>query len=195
MADSVAATELLHRWLAGDAEAAGQLFQRYSAKLTGLASKHLSDRLARRSDSEDVIQSVFRTFFGRSSRGEFTINSSGELWRLLVTITLAKVRDLARRHTAAKRDIRMEVGGGTDWMLKAFAGEPGPLEAAAPVRPNRDDSRRLAGRLRRDVGVGIGGLFTHRHRRQDERFPPDGVPCLDASQRASGTHRGRGVSG
>ena len=50
-----------------------------------------------------------------------------------MTITLAKVRDLARRHTAAKRDIRMEVGGGTDWMLKAFAGEPGPLEAAALV--------------------------------------------------------------
>lgn len=133
MADSVAATDLLHRWLAGDAEAAGGLFQLYSAKLTGLASNHLSDRLARRADSEDVIQSVFRTFFDRSSRGEFTINSSGELWRLLVTITLAKVRDLARRHTAAKRDVRAEVGGGTDWMLEAVSRDPGPLEAAALV--------------------------------------------------------------
>ena len=133
MTDSVAATDLLRRWQSGDEEAANQLFQIYSSKLTGLAGKHLSDRLARRADSEDVIQSVMRTFFNRSARGEFNINNSGELWRLLVTITLAKVRDLARRHTAAKRDVQAEVGGGSDWMLESLAGEPGPVEAAALV--------------------------------------------------------------
>ena len=50
-----------------------------------------------------------------------------------MTITLAKVRDLARRHTAAKRDVQAEVGGGSDWMLESLAGEPGPVEAAALV--------------------------------------------------------------
>lgn len=133
MANSIPATELLRRWQSGDEEAARQLFQRYSAKLIGVAEKHLSARLAQRFDGEDVVQSAFRTFFKRSSRGEFKISSSAQLWRLLVTITLAKARDQARRHTAARRDVKAEGGSQREWLWQSLAGEPGPLEAAALV--------------------------------------------------------------
>jgi RNA polymerase sigma-70 factor (ECF subfamily) len=133
MSDSPEATELFVRWQQGDQDAAQHLFELYSTKLTGLAENHLSERLARRLDGEDIVQSVFRSFFHRSSRGEFNIRCSTDLWQLLVRITLTKVCDKARRHTAAKRDMRAEIKGAEPWMLEAFTREPGPVEAATLV--------------------------------------------------------------
>ncbi len=133
MSDRACATELFHRWRCGDQDAAAELFHLYSARLTALAQKNLSDRLAPRLDGEDVVQSVFRTFFVRSARGEFRIQNSVDLWRLLVKITLAKVSTQGRRHTCAKRDVNAEAGGMEEWMLEAFQDEPGPLEAATVV--------------------------------------------------------------
>jgi RNA polymerase sigma factor (sigma-70 family) len=124
------ATELFHRWRSGDEEAAAELFSLYSSKLNALAERNLSHRLIQRVDGVDVVQSVFRSFFTRSARGEFHIKNSVELWRLLVKITLSKARSQARRHTSAKRDVNAEIHGVEEWMLEAFTGEPGPLEAA-----------------------------------------------------------------
>jgi RNA polymerase sigma-70 factor (ECF subfamily) len=83
-------------------------------------------------EGEDIVQSVFRTFFGRSARGEFQISNAVEIWRLLVTITLTKVREQARRHTTAKRNMNAEDRSTDDaWLANAVASEPGPAEAAA----------------------------------------------------------------
>jgi RNA polymerase sigma factor (sigma-70 family) len=124
------ATELFHRWRSGDERAAADLFRLYSAKLTALAERNLSHRLIQRLDGEDIVQSVFRTFFTRSARGEFRIKNSVELWQLLVKITLSKARSQARRHTSEKRDVNAEIHGVEEWMLEAFTSDPGPLEAA-----------------------------------------------------------------
>jgi DNA-directed RNA polymerase specialized sigma24 family protein len=76
-----------------------------------------------------VVQSVFRTFFRRNSEGEFRIDSSAQLWRLLVKITLRKAQAKGRHHTAALRDARAEVGGNSDeWLIHAISAEPGPEE-------------------------------------------------------------------
>src|SRR5262249_20882797 len=83
---------------------------------------------------EDVVQSVFRTFFRRSTAGEFQIDSSAQLWGLLVTITLMKARAKARHHLADKRDARAEqAAGAEDWLPQAIAREPGPAEAVILV--------------------------------------------------------------
>ncbi len=124
----------LTRWQAGDPEAAGLLFANYGKRLTRLAEQHLSRRLAGRVDGEDVVQSVFRTFFRRSAAGEFRIDSTVEIWRLLVKITLLKARATARFHMRTKRDVRAEVDHGEDaWLFEATAVEPGPAEAVALV--------------------------------------------------------------
>src|SRR5262245_17265996 len=131
---NVPVAELLHRVQAGDQQAAQQLFACYSQKLTALAEQQLSRRLAGRLDGEDVVQSVFRTFFRRSTAGEFQIDGSAQLWRLLVTITLMKARAKARYHLADKRDARAEQAPGPDdWLPQAVAREPGPEEAAILV--------------------------------------------------------------
>src|SRR4051812_45025103 len=93
-----AVADLVQRFRRGDEEAAALLFRRYALRLTRVAEQHLGRKLAGRLDGEDVVQSVFRTFFRRSAAGEFSIDGSGQLWRLLVQITLCKARAKARYH-------------------------------------------------------------------------------------------------
>jgi RNA polymerase sigma-70 factor (ECF subfamily) len=127
-------TMLFDRLRAGDPQAAEKLYACYSERLTHLARQHLSRKISGRIDSEDVVQSVFRTFFRRSARGDFQIDSSARIWRLLVKITLLKAKAKGRFHTAEKRDVRAEtVPGEEDWWLHVKACEPGPAEAAAFV--------------------------------------------------------------
>src|SRR3954451_5154153 len=100
----------------GDAAAVAQLFDRYAQRLARLAEQHLSRKMAGRLDGEDVVQSVFRTFFRRSAQGEFQIDSSAQIWRLLVKITLLKARAKGRHHTAGVRDVGAEAAlGDENW--------------------------------------------------------------------------------
>jgi RNA polymerase sigma-70 factor (ECF subfamily) len=126
--------DLAQRLQAGDAAAAEEVFARYARSLTRVAEQHLSRKLAGRLDGEDVVQSVFRTFFRRSAAGEFHIDSSAQLWRLLVQITLRKARAKGRFHTAEKRDATADRTTGDEvGLLQAMDPGPGPEEAAALV--------------------------------------------------------------
>jgi RNA polymerase sigma-70 factor (ECF subfamily) len=98
-------------------------------QLTRLAEQHLSRKLAGRIDGEDIVQSVFRTFFRRSAEGEFRLDSSAQMWRLLVQITLRKARAKARYHTAGPRDARAEEPGDA-WLAQVLARGPEPADAA-----------------------------------------------------------------
>jgi RNA polymerase sigma-70 factor (ECF subfamily) len=125
--------DLLARLRSGDQAAAAELFRRYAQRLAHLAEQHLSRSLAGRLDGQDVVQSVFRTFFERCARGEFRIDSSAQLWQLLVKITILKARAEARRHLAERRDVRAEAAGADAWLAEAVAHEPSAAEAAALV--------------------------------------------------------------
>jgi len=110
------------------------LFRLYAQRLTNLAEQHLSRKIAQRVDVEDIVQSVFRTFFRRSSEGEFQIDDSVELWQLLVTITLRKTAMKARHHSADKRNVQAEHRGDVDaWLASSAGREPRPDEAAVLV--------------------------------------------------------------
>ena len=160
---------MLSQWRGGDQDAAQSLFDRYARRLAALAEKNLSQKLAARVDGEDIVQSVFRTFFQRSACGEFRIHNSVEIWQLLVTITLAKVRSEARRHTAEKRNVEAEVHGSIhEWLPQAIETEPGPAEAAAlvdeiesilnglPDEYSQILTLRLEGRSRSEIAETIG---------------------------------------
>lgn len=122
---------LLDRMRGGDESAAALVFAKYAEQLARLAEQHLSRRVARRVDGADVVQSVFRSFFQRVERGAFQINSSAQLWKLLVRITLMKAAAVGRWHTTGKRDVRLE---DSDSLL---------LDAATAGGPNADDARNL----------------------------------------------------
>ena len=138
MDTSDAVPELVRRWREGDQEAAARLYGRYARQLLRLAEQHLSRKLSGRVDGEDVVQSVFRTFFRRSAGGEFRIGSSDQIWKLLVKITLMKVRALGRYHSAQKRAVAAEAAGpaapdADAWLPEALARDPDPADAVAFV--------------------------------------------------------------
>ncbi|MEM0924667.1 MAG: sigma-70 family RNA polymerase sigma factor [Planctomycetota bacterium] len=93
---------------AGEPTAANRLFAEYSERLVKLAAKNIHPALIKRFDGEDVVQSVFRSFYRRQEEGQFQIEHSQQLWQLLVTLTLCKTRSHARRHTADRRDARAD---------------------------------------------------------------------------------------
>jgi DNA-directed RNA polymerase specialized sigma24 family protein len=134
MSETEAVPELFGRLQEGDPQAADVLFSLYAQRLTRVAEQHLSRRLAGRLDGEDIVQSVFRTFFRRSAAGEFKIDGSAQLWRLLVKITVLKARAKGRFHSAAVRDVTVEAADdGNSYLREAVAREPGPEEAAVLV--------------------------------------------------------------
>lgn len=93
----------------GDRDAATALFLKYAHRLEDLARKKSGRDLASRFDPEDVVQSVFRTFFRRASEGQYQLPDGDELWKLLLVITLNKLRRLAIHHRAKKRNTSQTV--------------------------------------------------------------------------------------
>jgi RNA polymerase sigma-70 factor (ECF subfamily) len=122
MAETIRADEpsdrsLLRRVKAGEEDAATRLYLRYAGHLRSLASAQSSPALAARMDPEDIVQSVFRTFFRRAARDGYDVPEGEDLWRLFLVIALRKIRNAAAHHRAARRDVRRttslgEVSGG-----------------------------------------------------------------------------------
>ena len=128
----------LHLWIDGvrqnDAEAVREFCDRYASPLLRLAEHNLHDRLRRRVDPEDVVQSAFRTIFRRLQGGEFTFETDDDLWQLLCAVTLNKSRQQARRHQQQKRALDQEVYlDGKPAQPNLPSGQPTPDDAAALI--------------------------------------------------------------
>jgi RNA polymerase sigma-70 factor, ECF subfamily len=103
---------LVQRLRSGEEDAATRLYLRYAHRLQALATAQTSSQLATRFDPEDVVQSVFRTFFRRAQKGLYDVPPGEELWQLLLVLALNKIRELAVYHRAQKRDVGRTVGAG-----------------------------------------------------------------------------------
>ena len=136
MAETPQDRVFLDRWRAGDQSAARELFDRYVDRLVTLARRRISERLASRVDPEDIVQSVFRTFFLRARDGQFKVEDPDDLCKLLARITINKTLRQIAYHLRAKRNRGQEAGQGevTDELLLAVcSGEPSPEAAATFV--------------------------------------------------------------
>ncbi len=97
----------------GDQDAAREIVDRYLDRLLTLARRRISQRLASRVDPEDIVQSVFRTFFVRLKEGQFVFQDQDDLCKLLMRITLHKTLRQVAYHKAAKRDPSLETPQGS----------------------------------------------------------------------------------
>ena len=121
------------RWIRGfrenDDSAIVDFWSRYEERLRRLAERNLSDRMKRRIDADDVVQSAFRTFLRRAGQDEFELRDRQNLLSLLTTITLNKIRQKVRHFAAQKR------GGDSDQYFETMADlggdTPTPDEEAA----------------------------------------------------------------
>jgi RNA polymerase sigma-70 factor (ECF subfamily) len=100
--------ELVQRARQGDATAEAALFERYVSRLLQLSQARISSKLGRRVDGEDIVQSVYRSFFVHLREGRFDFQASGDLWRLLAAMAIRKVNRQVQRHSAEKRAMRTE---------------------------------------------------------------------------------------
>lgn len=91
---------------------------RFSERLLKLASAKMSPRLARRLDAEDIVQSVFESFFRRHRDQQFEFENVNDVWRLLAAMTYRKTVQAARHHTRQQRDINREKNEGPNHLLE-----------------------------------------------------------------------------
>jgi RNA polymerase sigma-70 factor (ECF subfamily) len=134
MSDPIQSRELVAQWRAGNQDAARLLFDRYVDRLVALARRRIGPRLARRVDAEDVVQSVFRTVFGRLREGQFHIEAQDDLCKLLMRVTVHKALRQIEYHGAGKRDANREAPQGNasyDDLMNVLADEPPPEAVVA----------------------------------------------------------------
>ena len=134
MSPELSLPDLMSRLRQGDPEAARQLFDRFSHRLIGLAQAHLDRRLRGKVDGEDVMQSVFKSFFRIQREESLAFSEWDDLWSLLAVITLRKCGHRAAYYQAACRDVRRESTSSAnddeaDAGWEAIAHEPSPLQA------------------------------------------------------------------
>src|SRR5207245_207277 len=99
------ASESVSDWIsqlkAGNHVAAQKLWDRYFARLMGLARTKLKGVRKGPADEEDVALSAFDSFCRAAERGQFPdLHERGNLWPLLVLITARKACALRRREGA-----------------------------------------------------------------------------------------------
>jgi DNA-directed RNA polymerase specialized sigma24 family protein len=150
-------TRWIDQWKAGDPSAAAGLWNRFYSRLIALACSKLRGAHRRAADEEDVVASVFETFFRRAQRGQFPqLHDRDDLWQLLVKITERKAVDQRRLQGRKKRgggrlrgeSVFLDPRGSTSGAgIGQIAGpEPTP-EFAALVA---EECERLLGRLADD---------------------------------------------
>jgi RNA polymerase sigma-70 factor (ECF subfamily) len=128
--------DLMARLRTGDNEAAAQVFHRFGERLIAVAQKRLGPQMRPKVDPEDVLQSVFRSFFCRQAAGKLDdLETWDSLWGMLVVITLRKCGRRLDYFHAASRDVQREVRAeppvdqsAASWEAQDI--EPTPAEAA-----------------------------------------------------------------
>ena len=151
--------DLMARLRAGDEEAARTLFDRYAERLIALARSRLGQRMRQKVDPEDVLQSVYKSFFLRQAAGQFHLAGWDSLWGMLTVITMRKCGRLVTHYRAGMRDLRREAAADAvpdDW--DALAHEPAPEEAAMLAETVEQLLRGLEERERDMVRLSLQGL-------------------------------------
>jgi DNA-directed RNA polymerase specialized sigma24 family protein len=129
--DSV--TQWIAQLRSGDDAAAGKLWERYFHRLAGLARKHLQDIPRLPADGEDVALSAFHSLCAGLEQGRFpALADRDSLWRLLVTITARKARQVVRDEHRQKRGGGQVAGDpdGANGLEHLLSREPTPEFAA-----------------------------------------------------------------
>lgn len=161
----------------------GHLYLEYADRLLQRVRCSLPATLAGRTDPEDVVQSVFRRLIARYGVGGYAVPAGHELWKLLLTIAMNKIRDEDSYHRALRRDVRRTRSAALQAVANQGEAEDASLrmvieELIAPLPPDRRMAieLRLAGHDFKEIAVRIG-----RSKRTIERYLQEFRDRLDVT--------------
>lgn len=148
MVDQGSVTRWFDSLRAGDREAAGRLWEHFAGRLIALARKRLMKTRRGATDEEDAVLSAFDSFCRGAEQGRFPrLRGRGDLWGLLVTITVRKVADQVHHERRLKRgggavlgEVDLTQGVGLDDLIGS---EPTPEMVVAMA----EQTQRLIGSL------------------------------------------------
>jgi DNA-directed RNA polymerase specialized sigma24 family protein len=116
---------------AGDSAAATRIWQHYFDRLVRSIRARLHGQNRAVSDEEDIVLSVFDSFYNAAEGGRFPdLSDRDDLWQLLLRMAARKVVD-KRRH-----DLRQRRGGNVRFHSLDHAGDDGKLIEAIGDEPS-----------------------------------------------------------
>jgi RNA polymerase sigma-70 factor (ECF subfamily) len=154
--ESASLEQLVARLERGEDDAWTRLYDLYARRLLTLARMRLQG-IQQKVGADDVLQSVFRSFFLRCADRRFDLKSWENLWGLLVVITLRKCNRQLRHFHADRRDLRQELAqpmgdsSSQAHELTVIAHDPTPEEVSRLLETIEEMMRDLDERERRIV--------------------------------------------
>ena len=101
--DESTLTRLIIGLRSGNPNDVTDFWNHYGPMMTRMAEKNLAAGVKRRVGADDVVQSVYRTFFRRLNDGGLELLDWESLWALLARIAVRRTRHHARQAATAKR--------------------------------------------------------------------------------------------
>jgi len=136
MSESENESQNVSHWInlvkGGDSAAANQIWQHYFDRLVGSVRGRLYGQNRAVSDEEDIVLSVFDSFYAAAEKGRFPdLADRDDLWSLLLTMSARKVID-KRRHDQRQRRggsvaiHSLDSGEDDSYVIEAIGSEPSP---------------------------------------------------------------------
>ena len=122
----------IHMVKAGDSTAANRIWQHYFDRLVRSVRGRLYGQNRAVSDEEDIVLSVFDSFYNAAENGRFPdLFDRDDLWRLLLRMAARKVVDKRRRDLRQRRGGNVKLhsldrAGDDENVMQAIGDEPSP---------------------------------------------------------------------
>ncbi len=114
----------------GDSTAANRIWQHYFDRLVRSVRGRLAGHNKAVSDEEDIVLSVFDSFYAAAEQGHFPdLSDRDDLWRLLLRMSARKVIDKRRHDRRQRRGGDVEIhslDGDEKTIIEAIGQEPSP---------------------------------------------------------------------
>lgn len=209
-------TNIVSHWIDliryGDSAAANLIWQHYFDRLVRSVRHRLKGQNRAVSDEEDIVLSVFDSFYAAAKQGRFPdLSDRDDLWRLLLRMSARKVID-KRRHDRRQRrggDVKIHsLGGDDETIIEVIGDEPSPemvlmmqesveqffshfgvgqLQELAVAKLEGYSNAELAQRFGCSERTIERRLHLIREKYQQERFEEDERSTPETPDRSSGT--------
>jgi RNA polymerase sigma factor (sigma-70 family) len=130
MPDTNNVSHWIDRVKQGDDSAANRIWQHYFERLVRSVRQRLQGLNRAVSDEEDIVLSVFDSFYAAAEKGRFPdLSDRDDLWRLLLRMSARKVIDKRRHDRRQRRGGEAEIcslGGEDETAIEAIGSEPSP---------------------------------------------------------------------